>query len=158
MITFEEIREDRQALKEVDGVEGIYKVYLPEDIPFYLSKTTTAIEYYKSKKLLYDSDEKIAQLQHQWELIQSANEPDNRLVYIGQSTNLRKRLKRFAAYGVGKAKNHRGGKILWQLKDAMKCQVEYYPCQNSVAEENRLILDFKKRHFNQWPIANEKDL
>lgn len=44
MITFEEIRADRYSLREVEGVEGIYKVYIPEDIPFQLNKTTTATE------------------------------------------------------------------------------------------------------------------
>ncbi len=44
MITFEEILADRHSLKEMDRVEGIYKVYLPENIPFQLNKTTTAIE------------------------------------------------------------------------------------------------------------------
>lgn len=52
---------------------------------------------------MYDSDEDIRRLLHQWELIQSADDPDNRLVYIGstkKSVGLRKRLKQFAAYGV----------------------------------------------------------
>lgn len=103
MITFEEIRVDRHSLKEVEEIEGIYKVYLPEDIPLQLNKTTTAIEYdKKGRKLVYDSDEDIERLLHQWELIQSAKEPDNRLVYIGKSVNLRNRLKQFAAYGVRK--------------------------------------------------------
>lgn len=86
MITFEEIRADRHSLKEVEGIEGIYKVYLPEDIPFQLNKTTTAFEYDKNgRKLVYDTDEDIERLLHQWELIQSAKEPDNRLVYIGKA-------------------------------------------------------------------------
>ncbi len=104
MITFEEILADRHSLKEMDRVEGIYKVYLPENIPFQLNKTTTAIEYNKEgKKLVYDTDEDIERLQYQWKLIQSAKEHDNRIVYIGSSYNLRNRLKQFARYGVGKA-------------------------------------------------------
>ncbi|MDE7404051.1 MAG: hypothetical protein K2M81_02985 [Lachnospiraceae bacterium] len=158
MITFEEIRADRHSLKEVEGIEGIYKVYLPEDIPFQLNKTTTAFEYdKKGRKLVYDSDEDIKRLLHQWELIQSAKEPDNRLVYIGKAVNLRKRLKQFAAYGVGKGGNHQGGKILWQLTDAIKFHIEYFPCENCRKEENESLKDYKKRHFNQLPIANEEE-
>lgn len=158
MITFEEIRADRHSLREVEGVEGIYKVYLPEDISFQLNKTTTAIEYDKNgRKLVYDSDEDIERLLHQWELIQSAKEPDNRLVYIGKAVNLRRRLKQFAAYGVGKCKNHQGGKILWQLTDAIKFYIEYFPCEDSRKKENEALKDYKKRHFNQLPIANEEE-
>lgn len=158
MITFEEIRADRHSLKEVEGIEGIYKVYLPEDIPFQLNKTTTAIEYDENgRKLVYDSDEDIERLLHQWELIQSAKEPDNRLVYIGKSVNLRNRLKQFAAYGVRKGDNHQGGKILWQLTDAIKFHIDYFPCQNCEKVEKELLRDYKKRHFNQLPIANEEE-
>lgn len=158
MITFEEILADRHSLKEMDRVEGIYKVYLPENIPFQLNKTTTAIEYNKEgKKLVYDTDEDIERLQYQWKLIQSAKEHDNRIVYIGSSYNLRNRLKQFARYGVGKADNHEGGKILWQLTDAIKFQIEYFPCQNCKQEERKLLQDYKKRHFNQLPLANERE-
>lgn len=158
MITFEEIRANRHSLREVERVEGIYKVYLPEDIPFQLNKTTTAIEYdKKGRKLVYDTDKDIERLLHQWELIQSAKEPDNRLVYIGKSVNLRNRLKQFAAYGVRKRDNHQGGKILWQLTDAIKFHIEYFPCQNCEKVEKELLRDYKKRHFNQLPIANEKE-
>jgi len=156
MITFEEILADRNSLKEIERVEGIYKVYLPENIPFQLNKTTTAMEYNKEgKKLVYDTDEDIERLQYQWKLIQSAKEHDNRIVYIGRSNNLRKRLKQFARYGVRKADNHEGGKILWQLTDAIKFQIEYFPCQNCEQVEKELLQDYKKRHFNQLPIANE---
>lgn len=156
MITFEEIRADRHALKEVESVEGIYKVYLPEDIPFQLNKTTTAMEYdKKGRKLVYDSDKDIERLLHQWELIQSSKESDNRLVYIGRSVGLRKRLKQFAAYGVRKCDNHKGGKILWQLTDAIKFHIEYFPCENCKIVEKELLQDYKKRHFGQLPIANE---
>ena len=162
MITFEEIRADRHSLKEVERVLGIYKVYLPEDIPFQLNKATTAIEYDKNgKKLVYDSDEDIERLMHKWELIQSAKEPDNRLVYIGKSggktVGLRERLKQFAAYGVRKGKNHQGGKVLWQLTDAIKFHIEYFPCENCEKVEKELLRDYKKRHFGQLPIANERE-
>lgn len=158
MITFEEIRADRYSLREIKGVEGIYKVYLPENIPFQLNKTTTAMEYdKKGRKLVYDSDEDIKSLLHKWELIQRAKEPDNRLVYIGKSVNLRQRLKQFAAYGVRKGDNHEGGKILWQLTGAIKFHVEYFPCKNCEKVEKELLQDYKKRHFNQLPIANEEE-
>lgn len=156
MITFEMIRNNKSLLREVDGVEGIYKVYIPKEIAFHMNNFTTAIESYKGKNLSYDSIEKIQDICQQWELIQKANEPDDRLIYIGQSTNLKERLRNFAAYGVGKSKAHRGGKILWQLTDAMKFQLEYYPYKNSAEEKKRLIADFKERHFGLRPIANEK--
>lgn len=157
MITFEEILADESLLEEVTKEEGIYKVYLPEDIPFQLNRATTAKEYIKGKKMLYDSDEEIAAFQRQWDLIQSAKEPDNRLVYIGQSVNLHRRLKEFAKYGVGEFENHKGGRLLWQLTDAKKCRIEYTPCQNSVKVEKELIRENKSRHFGQRPIANRKD-
>lgn len=158
MITFEEILADRHSLREIEGVEGIYKVYLPEDILFQLNKITTAMEYdKKGRKLVYDSDKDIERLLHQWELIQSAKEPDNKLVYIGRSVNLRRRLKQFAAYGVRKGDNHQGGKILWQLTGAIKFHIEYIPCKNCKKVEKELLQDYKRRHFNQLPIANEEE-
>lgn len=157
MITFEEILADESLLEEVTKEEGIYKVYLPEDIPFQLNRTTTAKEYIKGKKMLYDSDEEIAAFQRQWDIIQSAKEPDNRLVYIGSTNNLQDRLTNFARYGVGESEKHTGGRLLWQLTDAKKCRIEYSLCENYKQVRNELLQDYKSRHFDQRPIANRKD-
>lgn len=157
MITFEEILKDGSLLEEVKEKGGIYKVHLPEDIPFQLNRTTTAKESINGKKMLYDSDDEIAAFQRQWDIIQSAKEPDNRLVYIGSAKNLQDRLTNFAKYGVRKYDCHRGGRLLWQLTDAMKCQIEYSLCKNYKQVKKELLQDYKRRHFGQLPIANRRE-
>lgn len=157
MITFQEILTNKKILNDVDGVEGIYKVFLPKGIDFVLKNETTAITEYKGKKLVYDSEEEIATIAERWEIIQSCDEKDNNLLYIGCSNDLKRRLKEFAKYGVKKCKTHRGGKIIWQIENAINFQVEIIPTEDYKEEEYRLIKNYRKRHKDQRPIANEKD-
>lgn len=157
MITFQKILINKEILDSVDGVGGIYKVLLPKEIDFVLKNETTAITEYNGRKLVYDSEEEIETITERWKIIQSCDEDDNNLLYIGCSNDLKRRLKEFAQYGVKKSKTHRGGKIIWQIENAINFQIEIIPTVEYKKEEYRLIRDYRKRHKDQRPIANEKD-
>ncbi len=82
---------------------------------------------------------------------------DSKIVYIGQSTNLRRRIRELLHFGVGKNIGHWGGRYLWQLSDAEDLLVAWkeMPGQDVVQEEKSMLKDFIDRH-DRPPFANLK--
>jgi hypothetical protein len=81
--------------------------------------------------------------------------PSTKLVYIGKTNNLRRRLKAFSDFGTGKAVGHWGGRLIWQLPQVETLQVGWLltPDHDPRIVE-REMLDAFTRIFNRRPFAN----
>ena len=86
------------------------------------------------------------------------------VIYIGKaggassSTTLRSRLKQYLQFGQGKAVGHRGGRYIWQLKDAADLLFCWMPLfsDDPTDVETNLIRTFKGRYNGMRPFANLK--
>lgn len=81
------------------------------------------------------------------------------ILYIGKAgakaSNLRKRVSQLARFGVGRARNHRGGEWLWQLEGIDEAEVRMWRCPRGGPErlEGELLERFRADH-GDWPLAN----
>ncbi|MDE0306028.1 MAG: hypothetical protein OXI87_14290 [Albidovulum sp.] len=81
------------------------------------------------------------------------------IVYIGKagggSSDLRKRLSQLVRFGVGRARNHRGGEWLWQLEGIREAQIGMWTCSRDAPEllKRRLLDEFRADH-GHGPLAN----
>jgi hypothetical protein len=81
------------------------------------------------------------------------------VLYVGMTAarkGLKGRLCCFFDFGCGKAVGHRGGRLLWHLKDSGELLVRWRPCAEAEADdaETKAIADFKAAHDGRRPYAN----
>ena len=90
-----------------------------------------------------------------WKSIQ-ANAPTD-IVYIGKGDDLHDRIPSLARFGVGCARNHKGGEWMWQIVgiEAARVVAQSCPHGKQVASEKWLLDTFRIQHGN-WPLANRK--
>lgn len=90
---------------------------------------------------------------------------DTCVIYIGKagggssSATLHSRLKQYLQFGQRKARNHWGGRYIWQLKDAadlLFCWMPI-PSDDPIDIEKNLIRTFKERYNGMRPFANLRD-
>lgn len=93
------------------------------------------------------------------------------VVYIGQAggiikgkwskSNLRKRLRLYFNFGLGKPVGHQGGRLIWQMDECDKLIVCWKTLPDKIKdpceEESELIDKFKKAFGGSRPFANLKD-
>lgn len=81
--------------------------------------------------------------------------PDSKVMYIGKSTRLRKRISQLLRFGAGTCKIHWGGRSLWQLADAENLLIAWKltPSASPRDEEKRILAEFESRH-GHLPFAN----
>ena len=83
------------------------------------------------------------------------------ILYIGKAgaktSNLRKRVRQLARFGLGRASNHKGGEWLWQLEGIDEAAVRMWCCPRGRPEplERELLERFRADH-GDWPLANRK--
>lgn len=77
------------------------------------------------------------------------------LVYVGQSTDVRDRIRLLLEFGAGKAVRHRGGEYLWQLVDAEECLVGWAESDEPLAVEQTVLRSFHS-HYGKLPFANRR--
>ena len=76
------------------------------------------------------------------------------VMYIGQSTNLRKRLRDYMRFGHGKNVGHYGGRYIWQLSNCDDLVVCWKPTDNNPCmEEKRWMQEFVD-YYGSLPFAN----
>lgn len=85
------------------------------------------------------------------------NEP---IIYIGKAgpspdRTLRKRLKEYMDFGINKSQTHKGGRLIWQLKDSNELIVcwKVLVDRNPKDYEKKMLLDFKEEK-GKYPFAN----
>jgi hypothetical protein len=79
--------------------------------------------------------------------------PGASVVYIGQGSNLRRRISQLARFGLGRAVGHWGGRYLWQLEDCADLIIAWRRDDQPLAAEADLLSRFV-RGFGRLPFAN----
>ncbi len=79
------------------------------------------------------------------------------ILYIGKATNLLDWVRQLARFGVGRAKNHKGGEWLWQVQGIGDAKLRMWCCPRGTPEprERELLEQFRKDH-GDWPLANRQ--
>lgn len=142
--SFEELR--LGALKNIPRCKGIYKVYIPSN---FIVKFRDNSDAPYMKQQLKD----VETLQNKWNEICKHPGYEEGLLYIGKSTNLRRRLSEFVRTGYGEAINHYGGSSLFQLENNKQLQIEIYECENCEEREAEEI-DAYVLYRKVLPLAN----
>ena len=93
-----------------------------------------------------DPNVDIAMLESRWV-------PGCRVLYIGQGTNLRKRVRLLLKFGQRVPVRHRGGRYLWQISNSLDLLLEWYRHDSPLEEERRLLAKFMEEH-GRLPFAN----
>lgn len=128
--------------------KGVYMVlYFQGTDPVFLEKGTGG--FFKGK----DPNVNISTLKENWI-------EEEQVLYIGKATNLQSRIQQFMKFGQGKNIGHRGGRYIWQLKDAGKliiCWKKILGDEEPREVEKRMIQDFKGNHEGHRPFANLQD-
>ena len=94
-----------------------------------------------------------AHLREKWEEICRCKSTD--IIYIGKGVNIKPRIRQLARFGVGRARNHRGGEWMWQVSGIASTSVFMYSCPigKEIAFENWLLETFWDAH-RSYPLAN----
>lgn len=89
----------------------------------------------------------------------AANWIDTEVVYIGKADQLRRRISQFRRYGEGRATNHRGGRLIWQLAEPDQLRIAWKetPDRVPVEVETEMLTAFR-REYGKPPFANNPHL
>jgi hypothetical protein len=92
-------------------------------------------------------------------MVEDAWVPNARIVYVGTAagaSGLRDRVRPLIQFGFGKAVGHRGGRLLWHLRDHRKLKVFWQDSPREEADrlETQFIAQFKRAHHGRRPFAN----
>lgn len=144
--TFEELYNG--ALKQIPIGSGIYKVYKPEGFQMVFRSDSDAP--FVNEQLI-----DAAILQEKWNRVLESPGYEENLLYIGKAKNLRRRIRQYVRTGYGKAINHSGGRVIFQLENNKKLEIEYYEYENCKEIE---AIEIEKYILNRGvlPFANWK--
>lgn len=81
---------------------------------------------------------------------------EQHILYIGKANGrhgLRQRIRQYVKYGWNEAINHKGGRAIWQIKDADMLLLKYECCSNCDDREHQLLKEFKEKN-KFYPLAN----
>ena len=122
---------------------GVYAVLIHEDrCPGFLSKSVGG--HFKGK----DPSVPVEILKRKWV-------DGTRVVYVGQGSRLRARIRRLVAFAYGKPVSHWGGRYLWQLADRGKLSIRCLETPGEIPRgiESRMLAGFRSAH-GRLPFAN----
>ena len=153
---FIKISDLRKDFSQIPNERGVYLILKPDHQIEFLSVGTGG--HFKGKNPNVD----ISILNSKWI-------PNTLVVYIGQAggirngkwsnSTLRKRLKDYLDFGIGKPVGHYGGRLLWQIKESEKFLVCWKELPNKIEDpcevETNLIENFRCK-YGGWPFANLK--
>ena len=131
---------------DLPGGSGVYIVYLPDTAPDFQESTGDAIHAEPCS---------VFELTRKWESINKDCLTD--IIYVGKGDDVKKRVRTLIRFGVGKARNHKGGEWLWQIKNIELAYIRIITCpQGKQAAFEKWVLDsFYSEHGN-WPLANRE--
>ena len=77
----------------------------------------------------------------------------------GSSATLKSRLKQYLDFGAGRRVGHRGGRLIWQLRDADELVIAWKVIESGVPREveGEYIRVFKETNQGSRPFANLQD-
>lgn len=68
--------------------------------------------------------------------------PGAETLYLGKTNSLRRRIGEYADYGRGKPVGHRGGRLIWQLRDHRDLLVAWMIDDDPEGREAELVSQF----------------
>ncbi len=141
-VSFQELYESE--CKALPPRPGVYVVQAPNGlVPIFLKRGTGG--FFKRE----DPNVGVETLQSRW--VREARE-----LYIGMTTtNLQKRVLLLLKFGQGKPVPHKGGRLLWQLKNSDELLLSWCEHDAPAQEEARLLREFELGH-GRLPFANLK--
>ena len=128
---------------EIPKKKGLYIVIKPVEIAAVFCKETVAISEFKGKSMLYD----VGKLEEKF------NNSDQEILYIGRAKNLYTRIKQLIDYGYNGKKNHRGERVLWQMKNHDKFKLGFLQCENPIFEKKNFLQEYCQE-YHVLPVAN----
>jgi hypothetical protein len=138
------VRDLEARAAEIPAVPGVY-AYLREssDEPVFIERSPAG--WFKAKDPTISVDE----LRRRW----IAGCP---VLYVGESGNVRERLRLRARFAAGHAVGARGGRALWQLQDAQDLVVAWRPAKKTenTKEVERSLLEAFRLCWHRAPFAN----
>lgn len=143
---------DRLKLEGIPNLEGLDKsgVYAVVSHQGYTPNFIDQNDARRRGNVIHPWD--IAKLEKKW--VSGAE-----VLYIGKATNtLKERIRELVKHCRGRTSDtgpHKGGEILWQLKDYDRFEVLYLPTDNPQKTENKLLQDFKNV-MKKLPFANRR--
>ena len=79
--------------------------------------------------------------------------PDTDLLYVGSSSELKKRIGTFLRFGAGCPVAHWGGRLIWQIANSDALLVAWRQSVGHRNDENKLLREFEAR-YGKLPFAN----
>lgn len=79
------------------------------------------------------------------------------VLYIGKSTELRRRLRQLIRHAQGRTVTHTGGEIVWQLRGFQNLLICWRPCHEPREYESSLLQAFRRSQKGKLPFANRQD-
>lgn len=141
------IAEIKDNYDNVPNNNGVYFVVNLQNTPITFTNNIENLQTkYKGKKLLYNEAD----------LIRKYNNGDKTILYIGKAkrkNGLEKRLKEYIEYGYGKTTSHRGGRVIWQIKNNKQLGICWLEVDNSEIVEKQLLKKYKQK-YGVLPVAN----
>ncbi len=140
-----ELQQEEYDWHQVPSAPGVYViVYRSLNKPQFLLKGAGG--WFKKK----DPNVPIEKLSEKWIVFNSG---EDGIVYIGQSNNLRHRLKLAIRFGKGEPVAKRGGRYIWQINGADNLGFYFKEENNPRQVEKELIEKFKNNHKGRLPFA-----
>ena len=132
---------------DISDNKGIYIVKVAEGFTPVFLETTTAIENYKDKNMVYDASK----------LKEKYNNSDQHVLYIGKSggrsPTLKKRIRQLIRYGYEEVKNQRGGRAIWQIENNKELLLGYMEFEQPEMWEKYSLIIYKEK-YGVFPVAN----
>jgi hypothetical protein len=146
-VTFDALRSG--VIREVPETGGVYVVLREADAPPDFLANNPGGRFKKR-----DPTVPVADLEAKW--VNGCH-----VIYVGKGDNLRRRVKQYMDFGLGKPVGHWGGRYIWQLVDASTLVVAWKttaPNETAASAEATLVSRFKSQHGDRLPFANITDV
>lgn len=141
-----ELKKDEYNWKQVPKSGGIYIViYTQLNMPVYLEKGNGGSFRWKEPNI------SIEKLKERWVNFKS---DEDKVLYIGKSNNLRRRIKLYIRFGKKEPVAKWGGRYIWQITDIDDSKIYFKEDGSPRETEKSLIQDFKEKHGGRRPFAN----
>jgi hypothetical protein len=141
-----ELKKDEYNWKQVPKSGGIYiVVYTQLNMPVFLKKGNGGSFRGKEPNI------SIEKLKERWVNFKSDGD---KVLYIGKSNNLRRRIKLYIRFGKKEPVAKWGGRYIWQITDIDDSKIYFKEDGSPRETEKRLIQEFKEKYGGRRPFAN----
>ncbi|MDO8659825.1 MAG: hypothetical protein Q7K54_04485 [Candidatus Parcubacteria bacterium] len=144
--TIKELKSEKFNWNNISNVGGVYivvykKLNRPEFLPVGSGGEFKGRDPNVSKNILLEN----------WVDFKSG---EDRILYIGKSVKLRRRIKSYIKFGEGRSVAKWGGRYIWQIANSGNLEIYWKEAKNPREEEKRMLYKFKDKHEQRLPFAN----